>query len=67
MTRKDIYLTEFLLTKTGNPSLHKDKLNIDDIEFNQPDFGYNVELPTVMSEVEDFRGAGWRKFMDCVS
>jgi hypothetical protein len=24
-------------------------------------------MPTVVSEVEDFRGAGWRKFMDCVS
>lgn len=44
----------------------KERLNVDEIGYQMPDFGFNYNFSFVLED-EKLQGAGWRKFMDCVS
>ena len=63
----DEFLTEFLVTKEGNKSLGDTKLDPDDVGYSQPDFGFNYDLDFEQVKDNEVSGAGWRRFMDCVS
>ena len=54
------------MSKNGNASLVNDKLDPDNIGFNQPDFGFDYDFDF---EENQSSGAqrGWKRFMDTMS
>lgn len=57
------------MEQTGNQDLITERLDPAEMEFSMPDWGYNqtFHFEGGPETDDDFKGAGWRKFLDCVT
>ena len=65
--QNDAYVMEFKLTESPNvKNILAEKLDPNTVRFKLPDFGFDWRLDFEEQD-EEVSGAGWRRFMDCIS
>ena len=66
LKKADHLLTEFLVSKNGNPVLSTERLDPDSLGFNQPDFGFDYDFDFDDAQTTGSQ-RGWQRFMDTLA